>query len=172
MRMEPSVLPLSATMISAARPCRSMARLAFSMQRGSVVASFKHGMTNDTSTTAGPATTCAPARATSLLIQGEGGMAIRVLDHGDAGQPLDAIQPGWMVHVGGREEQAARRRGREIELGAEEPDAVFEFRALMLEHEKLPRVLHQRDVAAHEHGRRPRGVGPGDQAGKRPVAVA
>ena len=46
---EPSVLPLSATITSPARPASRRARMAFSMQVASVSASFRQGMTMDTS---------------------------------------------------------------------------------------------------------------------------
>src|SRR6266568_6388021 len=52
MAWEPSVLPLSATMVSPAILCSHNARWAFSIQRANVSDSFKQGITMDTSGTA------------------------------------------------------------------------------------------------------------------------
>src|SRR6266571_2313011 len=52
MTAEPSVLPLSATITSAESPSFSAERCAFWMQRAMVSASFRQGMTIETSTAA------------------------------------------------------------------------------------------------------------------------
>src|SRR2546423_11386444 len=52
MTAEPSVLPLSATITSAETPSFSAACCAFWMQRAIVSASFRHGITIETSTAA------------------------------------------------------------------------------------------------------------------------
>ena len=53
MACDPSVLPLSATMISPETPISSMARRAFVIQQARVCPSFKQGRTTESSTDSG-----------------------------------------------------------------------------------------------------------------------
>src|SRR4029453_2852225 len=105
MRTDPSVLPLSATTISAHKRCRSMARLALAMHCERVCSSFRQGITNDTSTR-------------SLFIDGKGRVPANVVDRRHGGEARGVERTGG-VGIGPRQEEAPGRRRAEIELAAE-----------------------------------------------------
>src|SRR6266849_5140932 len=64
---EPSLLPLSATMLSAEYPPLAMASRAMAMQAGSVPASLRHGITIETSTAAGVSRTGDEGRGATFI---------------------------------------------------------------------------------------------------------
>ena len=94
MSCEPSVLPLSATMTSPTIPCSSIARWALSMHVASVSASFRHGMTTDSSITIGSVSSA--ARATSPSASASVNVvALPSITPGSLGSVGRRKTPGW-----------------------------------------------------------------------------
>src|SRR5258706_16009041 len=129
MRTDPSVLPLSAMTISAHKPWRSMARMALAMHCGSVCSSFRHGITNETSTR-------------SLFIDGKCRMPVRVRNRGDACQTR-RIERARVIRISDREEDAARGRRAKVEGAVEVPHSALPIGPPVLDRVGLPGMVHQ-----------------------------